>query len=118
MRWYSKPYCDLDQWRPWFAWRPVRTEYDVWAWVWLEWVERRVVPFRRVYRLPMTDAAYLDALRILQGANHKMLSRDALHQRDVSDATIDTAIARGDVCDGSSILLSKGGERFLAGLPT
>jgi hypothetical protein len=75
----------------------------------------------------MTDDAiqpetYIRALRILQGVSHQMLSRDALHKRGVSDATIDAAIARRDVFGGpdrfSSIILTVDGEQFLAGLPT
>jgi len=69
----------------------------------------------------MQPDTYVHALRILQGVDHQMLSRYALHQRGVADATIDAAIARGDVCGGpntfSSIILTVDGEQFLASLP-
>jgi hypothetical protein len=37
MRWNRKPNV-TNYWKPWFAWRPIRTEAHT---VWLEWVERR-----------------------------------------------------------------------------
>lgn len=53
MKWHPpyRPYYALEEWEPWFAWRPVRAkrssgtteqEYNApWRWAWLEWVERR-----------------------------------------------------------------------------
>ena len=52
-----KPRKNIEDWHPWFAWRPVLTENRLW--VWLQTVERRVdlgddepTWSRTIYRLP------------------------------------------------------------------
>lgn len=59
MRIYPKPAPDnmysWGPWKPWFAWRPVRTESDIL--VWFELIERQVYHCGRLvnvmhYRLP------------------------------------------------------------------
>ena len=67
MIWRPWSKAERAQWRPWFAWRPVRVDFTdgTHAWVWLERVERSWVRYcdegnccwSGRYRLPNTGAA-------------------------------------------------------------
>lgn len=51
MRWKKREPKDLSKWHPWFAWRPVMTGDEYWAW--LERIERQMV-----YHCYGTDTFY------------------------------------------------------------